>query len=224
LAKKADLRTAFGLRVLMLPKLGFSNRKKLPVWKLGNRTFPLWDYWQIKRKIQPYSLKVRADGLWEMHVFGYDMVLTDYYGMLVLNESNLWDRYLATDIKDKVVLDVGAGCGETALWFLSKGAKHVVAIESDDKAFELLVQNTKGHSVDCISGKFNLDSLNIPHDYLKLDIEGGEDIMLQASDLRYDKPFVVEIHDKSKALQWQEKFNLVLLYDPQDSYLLMGRS
>lgn len=65
------------------------------------------------------------------------------------------------------VLDVGAGCGETAQFYLLHGATHVVCIETDPAALHHLRQN------------FGLDSrvTIIPRfvNLAKIDIEGSEE-------------------------------------------------
>lgn len=67
---------------------------------------------------------------------------------MFLSEYTKWKKwYLPPDhrkgIKGQVVLDVGAGCGETAYFFLKNGASKVISIEPDKKAFEILSENSR---------------------------------------------------------------------------------
>jgi hypothetical protein len=83
-------------------------------------------------------------------------------------ELELWHRcYLPIG---NVVLDLGAGCGETAQFYLNHGAKRVIAIESNPDAYKLLVKNFAHEDrVVCVSA--NIDSV-------KMDIEGAEKNMI----------------------------------------------
>lgn len=78
----------------------------------------------------------------------------------------------------RVVMDVGAGCGETADYFLKHGAKFVIAIEPDEKKASLLRANMKGRPVYILQERFALWMLSLPHDYLKFDAEGAESLLL----------------------------------------------
>jgi hypothetical protein len=83
-------------------------------------------------------------------------------------ELELWHRcYLPVG---ETVLDLGAGCGETAQFYLNHGAKRVIAIESNPVAYALLAKNfSADERVTCISA--HLDSV-------KMDIEGFERNMI----------------------------------------------
>jgi predicted RNA methylase len=73
----------------------------------------------------------------------------------------------------RTVLDVGAGCGETALFYLKHGAQRVVCIEGDEKALELLARNF-GHDNRVTIVPVMIDSI-------KIDIEGGEENLVVES-------------------------------------------
>lgn len=91
----------------------------------------------------------------------------------------MWEKYyLPINVKDKTILDVGAGSGETSLFYLHHGAKHIIAIEADSEAFKLLKQNVPNDKVTAINEPFKLDHLSIPHDLMKMDIEGAEQLLL----------------------------------------------
>jgi predicted RNA methylase len=79
------------------------------------------------------------------------------------------------------VLDLGAGCGETALFYLNHGATQVICIEGDPRASSCLKQNFGNDSRVTI----------VPHyvSSIKVDIEGWE------------KGMVVEVHGK---LKWKK--------------------
>lgn len=111
-------------------------------------------------------------------------------------------RYLPLALKGKTVLDVGAGEGETAWFFLREGADRVVCVEADSFAVANLRYNARRHAgvgVEVAGEAFRLEHLEVPHDFLKVDIEGYEEVLLQ---VKLDKPAVVEVH----GLQLADKF------------------
>ena|SRR2546425_7152558 len=68
------------------------------------------------------------------------------------------------------VLDIGAGCGETAFFYLNHGAKKVICVEANPKAVELLKRNFGGDNRVVIV-EAHVDSI-------KIDIEGSERDMI----------------------------------------------
>lgn len=98
-----------------------------------------------------------------------DLDLASPYRELLKDEIDLW-HHAYLPVHGGTVLDVGAGCGETARFYLLHGASRVVAIEGDPDAYERLRKNFSG------------DPRVIPiHAFLsdiKVDIEGGEDGMV----------------------------------------------
>ena len=124
--------------------------------------------------------------------------------VLILNESVSWERYyLPVPVKDKVVLDVGAGEGETARFFLEHGAKRVTCIESNQKAFCSLRRNSLDHdSITAVFKRFSASDLEaFPCDFLKVDIEGCEECLL---DVQLSVPAVIEVH----GLQLRDRFRV----------------
>jgi FkbM family methyltransferase len=115
-------------------------------------------------------------------------------------------RYI--DVRSRVVVDVGAGFGETAVYFILNGAKHVVAVEPCPEGFRELLENLKLNNVvgrvtpinaalaskhskigiECPSGKIFVDTItlgdiakvvDVSGAVLKMDCEGCEyDVIL----------------------------------------------
>lgn len=119
--------------------------------------------------------------------------------LLSRNYPDLNFNYVPVDLAGKTVLDVGAGEGETALFFLHKGASKVVCVEADKTCFKNLIANSKKFPLTLILEPFKLKHLKIPHDFLKVDIEGYEESLL---DVTLDKPAVIELH----GLQLRDRF------------------
>ena len=122
-------------------------------------------------------------------------LLSDYAGMIV-EEKRIWEKYyLPTSVKGKIVLDVGAGCGETAAFYLQKGAERVIAIESNRIVCSILRRNVQANNlnVTVIEHSFRLTHLSLKHDFLKLDIEGGERALLCFEGKI--SPCILEVHE-----------------------------
>ena len=105
-------------------------------------------------------------------------------------ELELWHRaYLPVG---QTVLDLGAGCGETAQFYLNHGAGRVICIESDPGCYAKLCAN------------FANDGRVIPilaHvDSIKCDIEGGE------------RDMILETHFPFKLVRLEEMLPNVALW------------
>lgn len=116
-----------------------------------------------------------------------------------LELSPLSRRYVETELEDwhneylpvsGTVLDVGAGCGETALFFLQHGASHVIAIEEDARAFGMLQRNFAGNS--------RVTTICASITNTKIDIEGAEEGLV----MEVHFPFEWEcLSQRSRSLQ-----------------------
>jgi len=50
-------------------------------------------------------------------------------------------EYASLDVKDKVIIDIGAYIGDSAIYFALKGAKRVIAVEPHPGAFAEMLEN-----------------------------------------------------------------------------------
>ena len=109
--------------------IGFSERKHLPVVKVGKVSFPLWKY-RIAQRVSNMLSTLSLD---------------DYARDLLYTELEQFEKYYLPpfSLQNKIILDLGACCGETAYFFLQKGAKKVICIESDSKRAKLIQENKK---------------------------------------------------------------------------------
>lgn len=64
-----------------------------------------------------------------------------------INEVFVREVY-KSNIKGKVVIDVGAYFGETAIYFALQGAKKVVALEPDEDAYKFALRNVKENKLE----------------------------------------------------------------------------
>jgi FkbM family methyltransferase len=63
-----------------------------------------------------------------------------YYSILEIFDEGVYE---AVNCKDKDVIDVGAFVGDSAIYFILKGAKRVIAVEPHPKAYKELIENIR---------------------------------------------------------------------------------
>ena len=93
------------------------------------------------------------------------------------------------------MLDVGAGCGETALFYFCHGAGKVIAVEPNPSLTPVLHRNMVRNKWDMeiISGPFQSTMLGRNFDFMKMDGEGCEAQLLNITSL---PPCAVEVHSR----------------------------
>jgi hypothetical protein len=93
-------------------KFGFSERKHLPVIKVGKVSYPIWKFRHAKRIGNMISA----------------LCLDEWGKAIIYSEFDQFEKYYLPpfSLKDKTVLDVGACCGETAYFYLQHDAKKVI--------------------------------------------------------------------------------------------------
>lgn len=149
-------------------------------------------------------------------------------------EWKQWEKYYLPkfNLEGKTVLDVGAGCGETAYFYFLHGVKRIIAIEIDPVEVELLKRNANSsdwnnqrRQLSIISRAFELEDLmREKFDFVKIDIEGGEADLLKLDEINF--PLVLEAHGKELRDQLVQKFGLSILVKalPLENVWLLGNS
>ncbi|MGA2573324.1 MAG: hypothetical protein ABSF36_03820 [Candidatus Methanomethylicaceae archaeon] len=114
----------------------------------------------------------------------------------IISESSRYEKYYIPpiDLKDKTVLDVGAEEGCTALFFFKHGAKKVICIEPQPEAFANLKKNAEALKWNAIliNDVFKLDHLSLDVNFIKMNIEGYEALILDQPIPKI--PMVMEVH------------------------------
>jgi hypothetical protein len=101
---------------------------------------------------------------------------------------------------DKIVLDVGADVGSTALFFIERGAKNIICVDTDTsgltKNAQEIPQISKIVNVN-IQDKYTMERVLLETaDIVKMDIEGAEMWLLEVDPriLQQHKEYIIEIH------------------------------
>ncbi len=107
--------------------------------------------------------------------------------------------------QDKIVLDLGADLGSTASFFFEKGAKKVIAVESENVHWVKLIENYGNDpGVVCIKDYINsakqIEDLILKYnpDIVKVDIEDKEEHMGKMEDwiTSLVPDYLIETHGK----------------------------
>jgi precorrin-6B methylase 2 len=142
----------------------------------------------------------------------YVLELTPYYFELLWREWQAWKNWYLPpwSLKGKTVLDVGAGCGETALFYYYHGAKKVIAVEPQAVLAPFLKRNMTRNEWDMqiVEGRFQLSMLEWDFDFMKMDGEGVENMLLRAESL---PPCAIEVHNRIVTDTLARRFQLRVL-------------
>jgi SAM-dependent methyltransferase len=203
-------------------ELGLSRKKKLPaLYILGRVYLPhkalslLWDFrWLNEIEHNKEYTILEAEG--------NTLKFLNQYALLIIDEWKEWEKYYIPhfSLHGKTVLDVGAGCGETALLFFLHGAYKVIAVEPNVKAVECLKENVERNNwnVEIVAEPFSLEHLKLDYDFMKVDGEGCEELL--SSLPRVDKPCVVEVHNNKLLNKFIKKGWLKIHSMTEDVYLV----
>ena len=148
--------------------------------------FFLFLYRTYERLLFTPTYRPLPNNLGIFNLFGYHLTLTRQVGAMVSREMTTWYRdYIPpSGLHGKIVLDIGANAGDSAAFFLSQGASHVIAVEPNQLFFSLLLHNIRRNNLSITPLYLSLDNstvstlLSIPHDFLKVDTEGSESSLL----------------------------------------------
>jgi hypothetical protein len=192
-------------------RFGLSRRKHLPCIWVGRicNFSPL--RLDVFFKLRGVKCTKTDKGNIKVSKNGFTFTLAPKYATVFVGEFADWDRHYkpAFSLKGKTVIDVGAGCGETILYYALKGCRNFVAIEPNAECAALIKSNAEsnGLKVKVYNDLFQKNHLAEQFDFMKCDCEGGEAILLEQE---IGKPIALEVHGKQLMEKFAEKkFRLV---------------
>ena len=178
-------------------KVRLSSKKHIPVIELEDGEHYLWD---LKRILTILLMYPRYSKYYGASHFSRGKKVS------VLQELSLWENHYLPRFsldKDAAILDVGAGEGETVVFFASYGFSSFIAVEPDPGAFRYLLNNTSHLNVEAHNRGFLIQDLERV-DYAKIDCEGCEAQLLTLGTLPCE--IVVEVHGKQLLDQFMKKW------------------
>jgi SAM-dependent methyltransferase len=169
---------------------------------IHDRQYPRFVIGKIGYKLMRQNFVPEKGKIYKVTKAGYTFELVDFYMDSFVHDWLTWEWFFTPDfsLKRKRVLDIGAGMGETLLFYLSKGAKEVICVEPSPFAFEALLKNVMANGrllhdndqqVILLKEEFSDKHLALDVDFRKIDCEKGESIML-GKDSKI--PCALEVH------------------------------
>jgi hypothetical protein len=189
--------TGFGLSERGIPFLVVAGRPIFP-HQFVKRMFVTWN-WRLSSRHPYYHLKIN----------GYGIKLYPEYFHIIFGEWLDWKRtHLPPfSLKGATVLDVGAGCGETALFYFIHGVDRVICVEPNPELARIIGENFRYNkwNAEVQARSFDTEMLKQDFDFMKMDCEGCEAQLLSADRL---PACVMEVHDRHTLYALTSKFGL----------------
>ena len=187
-------------------KFGLSRKRHLPViWVAGITNFRPYRL-DIFLKCRGFTLTKIDDKHVVIGKNGLEFILLQEYANILIHEFIDWHRdyKFPSTLKNKTIMDIGAGCGESIFYFALKGCRNFIAVEPNTQCANLLRKNAKNNSlnVKVYNDIFRKNHLDEPFDFIKCDCEGGESILLEQE---ISKPISLEVHGLDLIKKFQEK-------------------
>ena len=169
----------------------------------------LWNFskYQKSKHVLIHLIAAKKEGLWSIHSFGSQIYLDRYGRGLALEFSDWKGDYGMIDFSGKTILDVGCHNFESGAFFVSKGASTVIGIDIDPEACAVAEMNRNAISPasKVICKKFELSDLDRSFDFLKVDVEGAERILLELDTI--PAPSAIEVHGMELIRRFKDKFS-----------------
>lgn len=187
-------------------KFGLSSKKHLPViWVAGMTNFYPFRL-DLFLRYRGYTLTKIDHNHFVIGKNGFEFILTAHYASIIITELLNWKRdyMFPSSLKNKTILDIGAGCGESIFYFALNGCRNFIAVEPDPECADLIKKNAEHNSLNIkvYNDYFNKSHLDETFDFIKCDCEGGESILLEHQTA---KPISLEVHGPDLIKKFHEK-------------------
>jgi 2-polyprenyl-3-methyl-5-hydroxy-6-metoxy-1,4-benzoquinol methylase len=178
-------------------KLYFSKRRHIPIIRLTDGEHYFWDLIGAIKFLRHYYLHYRK------------YTFSQGRARIITTETPVWKKHYLPKMplnKEALILDAGAGEGETILFYARHGFKNFRAVEIDTKCCEILKQNIENDhrlDVEIRNSPFSLEDLN-DVDFAKIDVEGAERQLLSLEKIQHE--MVVEVHGSGLLKECERKW------------------
>ncbi|MBC7081650.1 MAG: FkbM family methyltransferase [Thermoplasmatales archaeon] len=135
----------------------------------------------LKEKIKSYGIKLNFEE--EKISFEWNgnklIFLETFDTLYLIFEQFVEDHLSRLDVKDKIVIDIGANIGDSAIYFALKGAKHIYAFEPYPYSYQFARKNIE---LNKLQNKITLlnEGIGKKEKYIKIppdfESKGGEDL------------------------------------------------
>lgn len=189
-----------------------SGRWKMPVLSIQSKSYYPHRYLRKAVQFRRWRVLRRSADEVTLQYMGQTVRLSNYYFGLVLAEwHDRWSKaYLPPEgVNGKTILDVGAGEGETALFYVTSGARDLICVEPNSTRSSMLRENARANhwEVRIVEEPFSVEMLrDFSFDFAKLDCEGGEGALLSLD--RLPTQCVIEAHGHELANRLRARFGL----------------
>lgn len=103
------------------------------------------EYWEMMWA-RHYGIEIDGD-IYSLDYNGKRVFLAGKHGMILFPEVFIEEVYGSADVRGKIVVDIGANIGDTAVYFALKGAKHIYAFEPYPYCYGKALQNIEANKV-----------------------------------------------------------------------------
>jgi SAM-dependent methyltransferase len=179
---------------------------KEDLWLLKNKMRTYRNWW-ASTSLTPYdkssveSIEVQKEQIivnaknGKEYTFRYEENYRDF--LFTIAEIFIWKTYNPPhSIANRDVVDIGAGIGDSSIWFAAKGARKVYAYDIDPLRCKEAMKNIKFNNMQNKIKLFNHPYKNLPlkNAILKVDCDGCEYKLFDKIDLRQFDDVVMEYH------------------------------
>lgn len=114
-------------------------------WEAGESQLALLKQFNLNRQVKIIERRKIIEFRFSNRLlrFHYDSHKQLYNTLNMIKEQFIEEQYKWLSIKNKIVIDIGANIGDSAIYFALRGARHIYALEPYPYSYKLAMQNIK---------------------------------------------------------------------------------
>ena len=210
---------------MIIPSVGFNRERRLwflPRIKLLGRYYMPWnpDLYRVLLASRDFTVREEEDYA-VVRGRGFVYYAPKAYVSMLIEEWRVWEKWYLPEknMRFETVLDVGAGCGETAIFYRLHGARKVIPVEADRSLEKFIRANMRLNNInyELFMEPFSLRHLDLDFDLVKMDVEGGERLLLDA---KIDFPLILETHGLELTREFLKRGFRMMVQVARDVFVL----